>query len=77
MQVDEEGNLVLEPSNVDESTLYLAFLTEAYKARTYWFVVVENTRRLLLSSALIVFAVVVLPGDVLVPPPCAEPIRGT
>lgn len=56
-QVDEEGNLVQEQSNVDESTLYLAFLTEAYKARTYWFVVLENTRRLLLSSALIVFAV--------------------
>ena len=56
-QVDEEGNLVQEQSNVEDSTIYLEFLTEAYKARTYWFVVVENTRRLLLSSALIVFAV--------------------
>ena len=56
-QVDEEGNLVQEQSNVEDSTIYLAFLTEAYKPRAYWFVVLENTRRLLLSSALIVFAV--------------------
>ena len=54
-QVDEDGNLVQETSNVDESTRYLAFLTEAYKPRAYWFVVPENTRRLMLSSALIVF----------------------
>ena len=56
-QVDEEGNLVQEQSNVEDSTIYLAFLTEAYKPRAYWFVVPENTRRLMLSSALIVFAV--------------------
>ena len=56
-QDDEDGNIVQETSNVDESTRYLAFLTEAYKPRAYWFVVPENTRRLMLSSALVVFAV--------------------
>ena len=52
------GALIEEPSNVGASTaVYLEFLTEAYKPRAYWFVVPENTRRLMLSSALIVFAV--------------------
>ena len=34
-QVDEEGNLVQEQSNVEDSTIYLAFLTEAYKPRAH------------------------------------------
>jgi hypothetical protein len=54
---EETGRLVQEPSHVGDSTRHLAFLTEQYTPRTFWFVVPENTRRLLLSSALIVFAV--------------------
>ena len=51
------GLLALEPSLVSDRTRYLAFLTEAYRPRTFWFIILENNRRLLLSSVLVIFAV--------------------
>ena len=48
--------LVKEPSHIGEKTRYLGFLAEDFQPRTFWFIVFENIRRLLLSSALIVFA---------------------
>merc|ERR1712185_759483 len=45
-RVYEEGN----------DAASLAFLTYAYEPRTFWWIIPENTRRLFLSSALMIFA---------------------
>ena len=38
-------------------TAHLAFLTGAYQPRAFWWVIFDNARRLLLNSALVIFAV--------------------
>ena len=46
----------MQSSHVTEKTRYLGFLAEAFQPRAFWFIIFENVRRLLLSSALIIFA---------------------
>ena len=53
---DEEGWKDVQSSHVTEKTRYLGFLAEAFQPRAFWFIIFENVRRLLLSSALIIFA---------------------
>ena len=53
---DEEGWKDVQSSHVTERTRYLGFLAEAFQPRAFWFIIFENARRLLLSSALIIFA---------------------
>ena len=53
---DEEGWKDVQSSHVTERTRYLGFIAEAFQPRAFWFIIFENVRRLLLSSALIIFA---------------------